>query len=155
MAKSEATAETLQLYAALLASVGLEQKGKNMPYTSMNGNMYSFVAKEGYVGIRLSKEDFDEQAFLKLPWQSGGLGLALFEQLSASKELIVLEEKEDIDNVEDLLFLILSLRISQLLLLLRKLFHTALNKEKELPIHYSRLPGPEQALRAPPISLSL
>ena len=60
MAKSEATAETLQLYAALLASVGLEQKGKNMPYTSMNGNMYSFVAKEGYVGIRLSKEDFDE-----------------------------------------------------------------------------------------------
>ena len=31
-----------------------------MPYTSMNGNMYSFVAKEGYVGIRLSKEDFEE-----------------------------------------------------------------------------------------------
>ena len=60
MAKSAATEETLQLYANLLASIGLEQKGKNMPYTSMNGNMYSFVAKEGYVGIRLGKNDFDE-----------------------------------------------------------------------------------------------
>ena len=31
-----------------------------MPYTSMNGNMYSFVAKEGYVAIRLSEEDKQE-----------------------------------------------------------------------------------------------
>lgn len=120
--------------------------GKSVIGFEKDGGAYLFA---------ISKDDFDEKAFLKLPWQSGGLGLALFEQLSASRELIVLEEKEDIDNVEDLLFLILSLRISQLLLLLRKLFHTALNKEKELPIHYSRLPGPEQALRAPPTSLSL
>ena len=62
MAKSAATEETLQLYKDLLASVGLEQKGKNMPYTSMNGNMYSFVAKEGYVAIRLSEED--KEAFM-------------------------------------------------------------------------------------------
>ncbi|WP_424963992.1 hypothetical protein [Ekhidna sp.] len=62
MAKSEASEETLQLYTDLLSSVGLEQKGKNMPYTSMNGNMYSFVAKEGYVAIRLSEED--KQAFM-------------------------------------------------------------------------------------------
>ncbi|WP_425391905.1 hypothetical protein [Ekhidna sp.] len=60
MAKSEASEETLQLYTDLLSSVGLEQKGKNMPYTSMNGNMYSFVAKEGYVAIRLSEEDKQE-----------------------------------------------------------------------------------------------
>ena len=60
MAKSNATEETLQLYQDLLCSAGLEPKGKNMPYTSMNGNMYSFVAKEGYVGIRLSKDDFNE-----------------------------------------------------------------------------------------------
>lgn len=63
MATSEASNETLQLYSALLAMVGLEQKGKNMPYTSMNGNMYSFVAKEGYVAIRLSEED--KEAFMK------------------------------------------------------------------------------------------
>ncbi|WP_420315729.1 hypothetical protein [Ekhidna sp.] len=60
MAQSEASEQTLQLYSALLATVGLEQKGKNMPYTSMNGNMYSFVAKEGYVAIRLSEEDKQE-----------------------------------------------------------------------------------------------
>ncbi|MEO9869238.1 hypothetical protein [Ekhidna sp.] len=60
MAKSEATEETIQLYADLLKSVGLEQKGKNMPYTSLNGNMFSFVAKEGYVAIRLSKEDKED-----------------------------------------------------------------------------------------------
>lgn len=59
MAKSEASDETLQLYCDLLAEVGLEPKGKNMPYTSMNGNMYSFVAKEGYVAIRLSEEEKD------------------------------------------------------------------------------------------------
>lgn len=63
MAKSEASEETLRLYSQLLASVGLEQKGKNMPYTSMNGNMYSFVAKEGYVAIRLSEED--KSAFME------------------------------------------------------------------------------------------
>ncbi|WP_144017350.1 hypothetical protein [Ekhidna lutea] len=33
-----------------------------MPYTSMNGNMYSFVAKEGYVAIRLPEEE--KQAFM-------------------------------------------------------------------------------------------
>lgn len=60
MAKSEASPETLQLYSKLLTAVGLKQKGKNMPYTSMNGNMYSFVAKEGYVAIRLSEEDKQE-----------------------------------------------------------------------------------------------
>ncbi|MEP1033386.1 hypothetical protein [Ekhidna sp.] len=60
MAKNEASDETIQLYSDLLATIGLEQKGKNMPYTSMNGNMYSFVAKEGYVAIRLSEEDKEE-----------------------------------------------------------------------------------------------
>ncbi len=60
MSKSEASEETVQLYFELLKSVGLEPKGKNMPYTSMNGNMYSFIAKEGYVAIRLSEEDKNE-----------------------------------------------------------------------------------------------
>ncbi|GAB4246756.1 MAG: hypothetical protein Tsb0034_25780 [Ekhidna sp.] len=63
MAKSAASEKTLTLYDALLKSVGLEKKGKNMPYTSMNGNMYSFVAKEGYVAIRLSEEE--KEAFIK------------------------------------------------------------------------------------------
>ncbi|MEM0941854.1 MAG: hypothetical protein AAF600_14085 [Bacteroidota bacterium] len=60
MAKSEASKETMQLYFDLLQSAGLEPKGKNMPYTSMNGNMYSFVAKEGYVAIRLAEKDKED-----------------------------------------------------------------------------------------------
>lgn len=36
----------------------MELKGKNMWYTSMNGNMYTYMGKEGILGIRLSKEDY-------------------------------------------------------------------------------------------------
>lgn len=50
------------LYDQLIDSVeGIEKKGKNNFYTSLNGHMYSFVAKEGYVAIRLPKEE--KQAF--------------------------------------------------------------------------------------------
>ena len=40
----------------------IERKGKTMPYTSMNGHMFSFLDKEGNMGLRLSKED--REAFL-------------------------------------------------------------------------------------------
>lgn len=36
----------------------MELKGKNMWYTSMNGNMYTFMGKEGVLGIRLEKADY-------------------------------------------------------------------------------------------------
>lgn len=32
--------------------------GKKLPYTSMNGNMYTMMSKDGRLGIRLGKEDF-------------------------------------------------------------------------------------------------
>ncbi|NNF33927.1 MAG: hypothetical protein HKN68_07450 [Saprospiraceae bacterium] len=32
------------------------RKGKNNPYTSMNGHMFSMVTKEGQVAIRMSKD---------------------------------------------------------------------------------------------------
>lgn len=35
----------------------IERKGKGSPYTSMNGNMYTMMRKDGVLGIRLSKED--------------------------------------------------------------------------------------------------
>lgn len=38
----------------------IERKGKTMPYTSVNGHMFSFLSKEGRMGLRLSKEDRDE-----------------------------------------------------------------------------------------------
>ena len=37
----------------------MELKGRNMWYTSMNGNMYTYMGKEGIVGIRLGKEEYN------------------------------------------------------------------------------------------------
>lgn len=38
----------------------IERKGKTMPYTSMNGHMFSFLDKEGTMGLRLSLKERDE-----------------------------------------------------------------------------------------------
>jgi len=34
---------------------GVERKGKSLPYTSVNGHMFSQLNKEGQLGIRFSK----------------------------------------------------------------------------------------------------
>ena len=48
----------LAAYDALVASVpGLERKGVALPYTSINGNMSSFLTQEGIVALRLSAAD--------------------------------------------------------------------------------------------------
>lgn len=36
---------------------GIERKGAKLPYTSMNGNMFSFLAETGALGLRLSADD--------------------------------------------------------------------------------------------------
>lgn len=38
----------------------IERKGKTMPYTSVNGHMFSFLSKEGNMGLRLSENDREE-----------------------------------------------------------------------------------------------
>lgn len=49
--------ENFELYTKLMGLVPLiEIKGDKMPYTSMNGNMFSFL-KEGSVALRLSEVD--------------------------------------------------------------------------------------------------
>ena len=49
--------EKIKLYDAIIeAHTESIRKGKNNPYTSMNGHMYSMVTKEGQVAIRISKE---------------------------------------------------------------------------------------------------
>ena len=65
MAKATgAPAAKLQLYEKLVATnPDVERKGAAMPYTSMNGNMVSFLAKDGRVSIRLAEKD--REAFLK------------------------------------------------------------------------------------------
>jgi len=53
--------EAKDLYTQLIATLsGVELKGKTMPYTSLNGHMYSFLSKEGKVGLRLSSDDLSE-----------------------------------------------------------------------------------------------
>lgn len=58
MSKKNLFEENLKKYDALVELCnGIERKGKSVPYTSDNGYMFSFINKEGELGIRLSKED--------------------------------------------------------------------------------------------------
>lgn len=47
-------------YDALLASLpGTQRRGATMPYTSLNGHMFSFLAPDGSLAIRLGTADRD------------------------------------------------------------------------------------------------
>ena len=60
---SNAPEEQLALYDALLAGYPeVERRGASMPYTSLNGNMYSFLGADG-LGLRLPKGE--REAFLE------------------------------------------------------------------------------------------
>jgi hypothetical protein len=51
-------AQALEAYDRLVAtSHGLERKGAKLPYTSVNGNMTSFLAETGVLALRLSPSD--------------------------------------------------------------------------------------------------
>jgi hypothetical protein len=66
MSKStpKAPAESVALYEALLATnPAIERKGATMPYTSMNGNMYSLLTPDGTLALRLPTDE--REAFLK------------------------------------------------------------------------------------------
>jgi len=50
--------ELIELYDELLSHYPeIKRKGKTSAYTSMNGHMFSFIAPEGFLALRLSKED--------------------------------------------------------------------------------------------------
>jgi hypothetical protein len=60
MANKKSEPKNLALYTQLMSVVPkAEIKGDSMPYTSMNGNMYSFL-KEGSVALRLGQADREE-----------------------------------------------------------------------------------------------
>jgi hypothetical protein len=67
MAKSTANTawqQKLELYEKLVATrPGVERKGATVPYTSLNGHMFSYLSKEGKLALRLPAED--REAFLK------------------------------------------------------------------------------------------
>lgn len=57
-APSAAPPEETRLYAAAVeATEGAELKGATTPYTSLNGNMYSFLDKQGVFAVRLGAEE--------------------------------------------------------------------------------------------------
>ena len=50
--------DKIDLYDKLIASIPeIERKGDTVPYTSLNGNMFTQMNKTGSVGLRMSKED--------------------------------------------------------------------------------------------------
>ena len=56
-------AASLAQYEELVATIpGVERKGKTLPYTSMNGHMFSFLAKDGHLALRLPAGE--REAFL-------------------------------------------------------------------------------------------
>ncbi len=64
MSKTEPKTATEKCYDALIKTIPeIERKGAKLPYTSLNGNMFSILSKEGEVGIRLDKPE--REAFLK------------------------------------------------------------------------------------------
>jgi hypothetical protein len=55
--KNSIPADKLALYEKLVATQPqIEWKGATMPYTSHNGHMFSFLDKDGNLGLRLPKE---------------------------------------------------------------------------------------------------
>jgi hypothetical protein len=53
--------DKLQLYEALVATNPLvECKGATVPYTSLNGNMFSYLSKEGKLELRLPPDVLEE-----------------------------------------------------------------------------------------------
>ena len=63
MAKAEAS-DQLKLYQKLVATnPAVELKGATVPYTSLNGHMFSHLSKEGKLAVRLPEAE--REAFLK------------------------------------------------------------------------------------------
>jgi hypothetical protein len=63
-AKATAPSDKIELYDKLVATnPAVERKGATVPYTSVNGNMFSYLSKEGKLALRLPPEE--RQPFLK------------------------------------------------------------------------------------------
>ena len=57
-AADEMYAASLDLYEKLVATnPTVDRKGRTMPYTSMNGHMFSFLTKDGILALRLPAKE--------------------------------------------------------------------------------------------------
>lgn len=56
--KKKINTPDISLYEKLVKTLpGIEIKGATMPYTSINGHMFSFLGKDGNFALRLSEND--------------------------------------------------------------------------------------------------
>jgi hypothetical protein len=63
-AAPSAPPEKVALYDKLVATnAKVERKGASVPYTSLNGNMFSYLSKNGKLALRLP--ELEREAFLK------------------------------------------------------------------------------------------
>jgi hypothetical protein len=64
MSKKKATEHspaTIALYDNLISTIpGIYRKGDTIPYTSLNGHMFSYLGKDGNFALRLPKETLSE-----------------------------------------------------------------------------------------------
>jgi hypothetical protein len=59
--KNNIPAQKFELYKKIVATIpAAELKGATMPYTSCNGHMFSFLDKEGNLGLRLPAAEREE-----------------------------------------------------------------------------------------------
>ena len=71
------------MYEQMVATIPeVDRKGKTMPYTSLNGNMFSFLARDGEISLRFNKpeqEKFmsDHQAAPSIQYNSVMHGYAI------------------------------------------------------------------------------
>lgn len=62
--KNSIPKEKIELYNKLVATnPGIERKGDTVPYTSYNGHMFSYLEKDGSLGLRLPPDELEK--FLK------------------------------------------------------------------------------------------
>ena len=85
MGRSEAE----NLYDRLIAAhPNIERKGVNNPYTSLNGNMFTFLSKEGEVALRLPEAVRQEIISTHGGWQTISYGAVMKEYVSIPPALL-------------------------------------------------------------------
>lgn len=92
---SEIPQDRLEAYDRLIAAhPQIERKGKNHPYTSLNGHMFTHLDRSGSMGLRLSKEE--REAFLEK------YGTKLYVQYGATMKEYVTVPDELLRNTDEL-----------------------------------------------------
>jgi hypothetical protein len=93
--QSQIPKDKLDLYDKLIATnPNIERKGVTSPYTSINGHMFTYLSKDGVLGIRLPKDE--REAFLNK------YNTVLYEQHGATLKEYVAVPNHLLESTEDL-----------------------------------------------------